>query len=364
MSIRYFTLLFFTCLILSGCNQKTPVASCSSEDTQKLIGRILTEQTEKLTVDKRYDYYDGTFVFGASKIRALLDQVQVAFESIGTVKEDSNNSNKICRGLLKVTIPTTMLADVNQARDIQHQIEIAQYAMQLNIKNSNNIFTQEVEYTVKTADDGKEPHVEFESTAWVKLLDEITTAVLLKPTLEIQEIDHVQFTEQPKQEIKALKPESEPVELGANESKAILQKKALDKLNKELLEAEQVQKELLRERSSQQSTMQSIQSPATTKKIYPSFNCNKATRATETTICENADLASLDVKNMKAYIKAKSIDLDSAATKEIWKESIKSKYACGTDVDCIREVYKKSISSYECVAAGKQSDCSFGTVSQ
>lgn len=357
MSIRYFTLLFFICLILPACNQKEPIASCSSEDTQKLIGRMLTEQTEKLTVDKKYDYYDGTFVFGASKIRALLDQIQVVFESIGAVKDDSNNRDKVCGGLLKVTIPMAMLDDVNQVRDAQHQIKIAQYAMQLNIKSSNNVFTQEVSYTVKPAGDGKESHIEFESTAWVKLLDEITTDVLLKPTLETQDVDPIQFTEQPKQDVKGLKPDAGQARLETNEPGTIQQKQGLDKLNKELLEAEQVQKELLQERSSQSVTMQSSQSSVTVKKMYPSFNCNKATRSTEIAICENEELASLDVKNMKLYIKAKSRDIDDVATKEVWKKSIKSKYACGSDVDCIREVYKESISGYECIAAGKEPGC-------
>jgi uncharacterized protein len=35
--------------------------------------------------------------------------------------------------------------------------------------------------------------------------------------------------------------------------------------------------------------------------------------------------------------------------KVIWQESIKSKYACGTDVSCITKTYEKSIQRYQCV---------------
>jgi uncharacterized protein len=69
-------------------------------------------------------------------------------------------------------------------------------------------------------------------------------------------------------------------------------------------------------------------------------------------ICESLDLAALDVKNMSAYKKAKTID--GKATKAILNESIKLKFACGTSVICIEKAYKKSIKSYECVAAGNK----------
>jgi uncharacterized protein len=80
------------------------------------------------------------------------------------------------------------------------------------------------------------------------------------------------------------------------------------------------------------------------------------------TICTNRELAALDVENSQRYKNAK--DIDAVATHEIWKKSIKSKYACGTDVDCIKEVYKKSIQSYECVSSDKNSDCGVDTVDQ
>ena len=65
---------------------------------------------------------------------------------------------------------------------------------------------------------------------------------------------------------------------------------------------------------------------------------------------------------MKLYKIAK--DIDAIATHEIWKESIKSKYACGTNVDCIKEVYKKSIQSYGCVSSDRNSDCSVDSAPQ
>ncbi|TRX01917.1 lysozyme inhibitor LprI family protein [Candidatus Methylobacter oryzae] len=353
MILRHFVLLFFTGLLLSGCDNRALTGSCSSTDTQKVIGSLLTEQTQKLTAEKKYDYYDGSFVLVGSKIRAVLAQVQVTVENAKMIKQDPNSSIVFCGGQLKVTVPEATLADVDQTREMEHQTKIAQYAGQLNIKNSNNVFTQDVEYSVKRTDTSKEPVVDFESDAWAHLLDEITTSALLKPTLdgqEIQESYYVQDDPQPTQEID-LKPEVGASLLGSEKMRAIQEKRGLEKLNQELLEAEQAEQEILKEKVAAQSSSTANMA----KQISPSFNCAKATKVTEAVICANAELAALDVENMKLYKNAKNID--AVATHEIWKASIKSKYACGTNVDCIKEVYKESMLNYGCISSDNDSDC-------
>ena len=66
------------------------------------------------------------------------------------------------------------------------------------------------------------------------------------------------------------------------------------------------------------------------------------------------ELSGSDLKNMKLYKNAKSID--ATTTKAIFKASIKSKYACGAAVDCIKKVYQQSILNYGRVADGKELD--------
>jgi hypothetical protein len=361
VTLKNTALLLFTGLLLVGCNNLTPASSCSSPETQKLMGQLITEQAAKLTADKKYDYYDGASVFGGLKVRALLAQLQIAVENSKTVQEDANHI-KLCSGLLKVTVPANVLADANQARKIQHEPEIGVYAEQFNIENSDNVLTQDIEYRVQLVDEGKAQQVEMEDAGWANVLDQIVTFALLKPTLDVEVNDPVPLNEQPKQAVARSKPETEPAKVAEDPLKATLQKQGLDKLNQELLEAEQVQKEMLQERASQQADTPSLPSVTTTKPVSPSFNCSKASKPTEVTICTNRELAALDVENSKRYKNAK--DMDAVATHEIWKESIKSKYACGTHVDCIKEVYKKSIQSYGCVSSDKNSDCVADTVDQ
>lgn len=350
MTLKRFASLFLMSLMLSGCNKPVPTASCTSPDTQSVIDSILKEQALKLTTEKRYDQYDGSFDLGANNIRASLAKVQIAVENIKMIQQEPDNSKSLCSGFLKVTLPAAMLADANQAKNVQHETTIPEYAKQFSIENNGNVFAKNVEYSVKPTGEGKAPQVEIESAVWAHLLDEITTAVLLKPTLDMRETFTVQQNDSPEQDDRNSQPEIEQAENAVDKNKVLQQKQGLARLNQELLEAEQAEQELLKEKAAAQSLP-----PTTIKQIPPSFNCAKAIKATEITICTNAELAALDVENMKRYKDAK--DIDAVATREIWKASIKSKYACGTNVDCIKMVYKKSILNYSCLSADNDSDC-------
>jgi hypothetical protein len=360
-TLKNAALLTLTGLMVAGCNNLTPAASCSSPETQKLIGQLMTEQAAKLTADKKYDYYDGASVFGGVKVRALLAQLQIAVENSKTVQEDANHI-KLCSGLLKVTVPAHVLADANQARKIQHEPETGVYAEQFNIENSGNVFSQDIEYRVSPMGEGKAQQVEMEDAAWANVLDQMITFALLKPTLDAEVTDSVPLNEPPKQAVARSKPETEPATVADDRLKAALQRQGLERLNQEMLEAEQAQKEMLQERASQPAATPSLPSVTTDQPISPSFNCSKASKPTEITICTHRELAALDVENSKRYKNAK--DIDAVATHEIWKESIKSKYACGTNVDCIKVVYNQSIQKYGCVSSDKESDCGIESAPQ
>jgi hypothetical protein len=353
MKTKHVAFLLFIGLTVAGCNDWAPSPSCSSPDTQKAIGQLITEHAAKLIADRRYDYYDGSFIFGGVKVRALLAQLQIAVEKMTTVKEDSTGTELLCTGLLTVTVPANMLADANQARKIQHEPEIAVYAEQFNIENSANVFAQDIEYRVQLTGQAHEPHIELEDAGWANVLDQMITFALLKPTLDIEESDPVELNQQPQLSVAPVKPEAEQEALEDDKLRATLQQQGVEKLTKEAQEAEHVQKELRQERAAQQAPAPS--SAGATEPVSPSFDCRKASKPTELTICTHADLAALDVANSDLYVKAKSIN--ATATKEIWTASIRSKYACGTDVDCIKAVYQQSIKRYGCVGAGKAPDC-------
>jgi hypothetical protein len=188
----------------------------------------------------------------------------------------------------------------------------------------------------------------------------------LKPTLTEQEAGSIRLNEQPKPEVKSVNPEAkEQAKLDAEKASAMPHKPALDKLNAELLEEEEAQKTLSQEPKdhvSEQVAPTFVPPVTATKPKAPSFDCSKAKKTTDMTVCANPKLVDLDIKNLQFYKKAKAIN--AATTKAIFTASIKSKYACGTDIGCIEEVYQKSIVNYGCVAAGKILDCSADNASE
>jgi len=252
MNSKHFTLFLLTGLMLSGCNTQIPTASCSSPETQKLLATLLTRQAQKLTVAKRDDLYDASSLFGAVKVNTLLAQLQIAVANVKMNQEDSNSRQSFCTGILQVTVPTTILVDVTYVRDALRQPTIAQIASQLNIANSHNVFSQNVEYhaeyTLQPNGGGKDLHVGFKNEAWVHLLDEIATSALMKPTLNEQEVGSVQLHEQPKPGVKPVNHEvKELAKLDAEKPSAMTHRPGLDKFNAELLEEEQAQKTLSQE---------------------------------------------------------------------------------------------------------------------
>ena len=263
-------------------------------------------------------------------------QLQIAVANIKETQEDSNSRQSFCTGVLQVTVPKAILADVAYVRDALRKPTIAQLASQLNIENSHNVFSQNLEYhaeyTLQPNGGGKDLHVGFKNEAWVHLLDEIVTSALLKPTLNEQEVGSVQLHEQPNPEVKPVNPEvKELAKLDAEKPSAMTHRPGLDKLNAELLEEEQAQKTLSQEPKDhvcEQVAPTWVPPVPSTKPKSPSFDCSKAKKPTDMTVCANSKLVDLDVRNNQFYKKAKS--KNAAATKAIFLASIKSKYACGT----------------------------------
>ncbi len=342
------TALFFISLLVSACN--SPIEYCSISETEQALDSLLTEQAIQLTSAKKSDYYDGANIFGTIKIKATLAQVRINLENIKKVKQDIDGHKSSCSAQLKITVPPPMLTDVDLVRDTQHQLRIIPYAKQLQFDNGNNVFVQNIDYSVLTTKGLKTPTVEFVSTPFAHLLDEIVTAVLLKPTLELKAAGASAVTEPPKPLItEALSPQ-----VNVEQTPTTIINKDHVKLNIDLPVAKPVELEPKKLTAPQAITKTAPVEPRV-KQATPSFNCSIATKPTDITICNTADLAHLDNENMQLYKNAKAID--PVITKDIWLASIKAKYACKTTIGCIANAYKKSMRDYDCVANKEKAGC-------
>ena len=347
MNIKYLTTLFFISLLMSACN--SPIEYCATSETEQALNNLLTEQALQLTSAKKNDYYDGASIFGAIKIKATLAQVRISLENIKKVKQDAEGHKSSCSAQLKITVPPPMLKDVDLVRNTQHQLKIMPYAKQAHIDNGNNVFVQNIDYLVLTPKGLKTTTVEFESIHFAHLLDEIVTAVLLKPTLDLKTSGASAVT----MPLKPLITEAEQSEVNVEKTNTVINKDNVN-LDIDLAVEKPVELEVKKPPVPPEVTKTLAVEPLA-KQVVPSFNCGIATKPTDMTICNTINLARLDNENMQLYKNARAID--PVMTKDIWFTSIKAKYACKTAVDCIANVYKKSIRDYDCVANKDKASC-------
>jgi hypothetical protein len=202
MNLKLLGTVVVTGMVLLGCNNKQEAgevnATCSSPETQAAVAKVLKEEARKILAEERDK--KGGFEFEESKIRASLEQVQIELDSVRTSKEDPNSSKKFCSSSLKMTIPTTMLQEIEQAGELLKKVgngvgvdipangvQISQYARELNFDKNVNVFTRkDVQYNVQPTDDKKEIFVEGEYKIPVSLLTRMAYMVLSKPELELE----------------------------------------------------------------------------------------------------------------------------------------------------------------------------------
>jgi len=87
--------------------------------------------------------------------------------------------------------------------------------------------------------------------------------------------------------------------------------------------------------------------PKLVLKVPPSFDCTKATLIVEQTICNNPELAKLDVRNAEIFKRA--LDANPEKARHILRVSNQDRRQCKDDVNCISANYIESIANYDLV---------------
>lgn len=312
--------------MLTACDKQISKANCSSVEAYKLVSQIIIDAVERETSNEKYSD-TGRFIFDKAKIRASLDQLQITIDSVRTTKDDPNSSKKFCSGVLKATIPASMLADADKSKELENKPKISEDARELNIDSSINLFTKkDFEFSVQPTDDGKELYVESEgSTIWVRLIHDITRSSLLKPILEIQKAEQAQQKAQDQQEVAQLKQEAEASKLEAEKLSALQEKQ----------EADRLKQEFLNRRAEEQ--------PSAQMSFSPSFDCRKASTGSERLICSSKELSAADVKLAQAYKSAANVSSDKGILKSeqnAWRNNERD--AC-SDIECMLAAYQNRL---------------------
>ncbi|MCX7084196.1 MAG: hypothetical protein NTY69_01510 [Methylococcales bacterium] len=292
---------------------------CGRADIEQLFKVYLTEQLTKLLSNTAQNKDSNNLALIDAKVKNVLALMDLDVEDIKTLSQDSAKQASQCTGKIKISVPPPMLDDIEDFRKYAKLNLIAQYAKELGIENKENTYTQSIDYVVKVVNKSLDVSVLFDSYAWEHLLNQMLTPLLDQPILS-----HVK----PVKNYQEIQPDEKVISQEETLTEPVI--KPIKPIMTPKIEGSLIDN-----------------NKSITKLTGPSFDCNNATKPTDKTICTSRDLAGLDLENMTLYKKAKLTN--PTKTHEIWRESIKYKYACGTEVECINHIYKKTIKLYNCV---------------
>ena len=314
---KLFIIVPLSAIALLACTPSNE--HCGRADIEQLFKVYLTEQLTKLMSNTAQNKDSNNFALIDAKVKNVLALMDLDVEDIKTLSQDSAKQASQCTGKIKISVPPPMLDDIEDFRKYAKLNLIAQYAKELGIENKENTYTQSIDYVVKVVNKSLDANVLFDSYAWEHLLNQMMTPLLDQPILShVKPVNNYQEIQPDEEVISKEKTLTQPVIKPIKPLMAPKKEESLIDNNKSI-----------------------------TKLTGPSFDCNNVTKPTDKTICTSSDLAGLDLENMTLYKKAKLTN--PTKTHEIWRESIKYKYACGTEVDCINHIYKKTIKLYNCV---------------
>ena len=316
LNLKKIALLVNLIIGLTACSTKDEY--CKTSNLESLFQKSLIEHVSNLILKKSHDKAPNASAVINSKVSNVLSLIDIDIENVISLNQQSAKNTAQCTAKIKVSVPPPLLKQVDEYRAQSKQVLFVNYVKELGVENKENSFNQSINYVVTVGKNTDDSEVQFDSYAWENLLSQLVFADIENPSMQgvsSKEEQHVNQPAQTETQQEIITPKPTPV---------IIEKPIIN-----------------------------IQQNNQVNVTGPSFDCTKADKQTDKIICSTPTLAALDVENMTIYKKAKSINPNK--TQAIWRESIKYKYACGKEVDCITHIYQKSIKLYGCVA--KNLDC-------
>ena len=168
--MRFLKSVFIAGLVLSvaGCEYFTkPKTSCTDEVGQKMVYELVQSELEKQL--KEYAGDDGRKKFELAKIRASVDQLKFAMQSVRTAKEDPNSSKIFCEAEFNITFPAKVLDDADVALKESEAIDktVEDALDRFGFKKSAgsaNVYSAHLLYALQPTDDGKQVYAEVENS--------------------------------------------------------------------------------------------------------------------------------------------------------------------------------------------------------
>lgn len=176
--------------LLASCGKT--VESCSSQSTQQTVLSIVKEQLEKSAKERVKAEAPGRPVSN-SKIRATIGQLKIAVADIRTTKEDPNSTKRFCVGNLRVTLPSVVVEDADEARELAGIESVSALADQREIERNADTFETSLDFNVQPTDAGDDLYGEIENGENAfQFFGEVLASHLLKATIQNAKFDQDQ----------------------------------------------------------------------------------------------------------------------------------------------------------------------------
>lgn len=174
-------------LALSACNNKNP-ASCSSEETGSMIGKIVRENVEKqvyaaLENNAELRGTDAMKDLNIDKIRNMAASIKIKLNDVRTMEKTSGGNTMQCRATMQLDIPDDIISRATATNNLLNNKNSVDF-FELDYRREAPYYSREIGYNIQMTDDNKTFIVSLNNTNTViEPIKALVTFALLKDPL-------------------------------------------------------------------------------------------------------------------------------------------------------------------------------------
>ena len=185
--LRYAIIVFASVFVLSACNLKDLLSKtnsdCGSEEAQTILQSIIKTETENAIKNT-----DGMDI---SKARATLAQIKITVDNVRTTKQDPDSSKKFCTGNIKLSVPSELYTNIEQAFALtKNPSTLSNLFQKDGFEVNANVLSRDFDYSTQPTDDKKKLYVELEQgKSLASTVGALLTLDQMKSKLEAKAIE-------------------------------------------------------------------------------------------------------------------------------------------------------------------------------
>ncbi len=160
--ISNFLILGALALSLSACNKIPGMGSnagCDDDATKELIQSTFIKNLTDAAVSDLKDMAQQNKALDLGKVRGEIKNLTISLKEIRTNNSDPNSKKNFCTGKLIVNIPSKLVKEADESRDIYNAQNVNQQAITMDMQFDNFVLNYDLDYSVQSTDDKKTIYV-------------------------------------------------------------------------------------------------------------------------------------------------------------------------------------------------------------